>query len=279
MIDRALNHMAAPTLGWAGFLKLAEDLGCVGVEFRNDLGGELFEGAAPEDVGAAVQAKGLRVLALAEVKAFQDWSDAKRDQAESLMQIARACGAEMISLIARNDGRRMNKAERNADLRAAMRELLPLLKAYGLKGLIEPLGFESCPLRDKGEAVEAIANLGVHDHFRIVHDTFHHSLAGGGPIYPDHTGMIHVSGVVDPSLSIAGMRDEHRVLVDERDRLGNVSQVAALFAAGYRGPVSFEPFAPEVLELKDPLPVLARSFEYIEAELSGASTDGSEGLS
>ena len=65
MMDRALNHMAAPTLGWAGFLKLAEDLGCVGVEFRNDLDGELFDGAAPEDVGAAVQAKGLRVLALA----------------------------------------------------------------------------------------------------------------------------------------------------------------------------------------------------------------------
>lgn len=274
MMKRALNHMAAPTLGWASFLKLAEDLGCVGVEFRNDLGRELFEGAAPEDVGAAVQAKGLRILALAEVKAFQEWSDSKRDQAESLMQIAKACGAQMVSLIARNDGKRMNRAERNADLRTAMRELLPLLKAYGLKGLIEPLGFESCPLRDKGEAVEAIADLGASDHFRIVHDTFHHSLAGGGPTYPDHTGMIHVSGVVDPSLSIAGMRDEHRVLVDERDRLGNVSQVVGLLAAGYSGPISFEPFAPDVLELRDPLPALARSFEYIESELSGANTDG-----
>ena len=265
--------MAAPTLGWASFLKLAADLGCVGVEFRNDLGRELFEGAAPADVGAAVEARGLRVLALAEVKAFQEWSDSKRDQAESLMQIAKACGAEMVSLIARNDGKRMNKTERSSDLRAAMRELLPLLRAYGLKGLIEPLGFESCPLRDKGEAVEAIEDLGAHDHFRIVHDTFHHSLAGGGPIYPDHTGMIHISGVVDPSLSIAGMRDEHRVLVNERDRLGNVSQVAGLLAAGYRGPISFEPFAPEVLEMENPLPALTRSFEYIESELSGTRTD------
>jgi 2-keto-myo-inositol isomerase len=267
VLKRALNHMAAPKLGWTDFLKLAKDLGCVGVEFRNDLGGELFDGAAPEDVGAAASAAGLRILALAEVKAFNDWSDAKHDEAAALMTIAKACGAEMVSLIARNDGKRMADVERRADLSTALRELKPLIQEHGLIGLIEPLGFETCALRDKREAIEAIEALGARDRFRIVHDTFHHAFAGGGPMFPDYTGIIHISGIADPALGLADMRDEHRGLVDENDRIGNVQQIADLLAAGYSGPVSFEPFAADVHELTAPKAAYIRSFDFIEAEL------------
>lgn len=267
MLNRALNHMAAPKLGWAEFLGLANALDCVGVEFRDDLDGELFDGATPEDVGAAASIAGLRILALAEVKAFNDWSDAKRDEAAALIGIAEACGAEMISLIARNDGKGMADGERQAELRMALEELKPLLKAHGLVGLIEPLGFETCALRDKGEAVEAIEAVGGKEQFRIVHDTFHHTLAGGGPVYPDYTGIVHISGIVDPAVSLSDMRDPQRELVDERDRIGNVAQIANLLAAGYAGPVSFEPFAEDVHNLADPLDAYARSFHYVEAEL------------
>ena len=37
MLPFALNHMTTPNLGWESFLDLAKGLGCVGVEFRNDL--------------------------------------------------------------------------------------------------------------------------------------------------------------------------------------------------------------------------------------------------
>ncbi len=268
MLKRALNHMAAPKLGWADFLKLAQALGCVGVEFRNDLDGDLFDCAAPEDVAAAASSAGLRILALAEVKAFDDWSDAKREEAAALMKIARACGAEMVSLIARNDGKGMADGERQANLRVALGELNLLLEEHGLIGLIESLGFETCALRDKGEVVEAIEALDARDRFRIVHDTFHHARAGGGPTYAEYTGIVHISGVVDPALSVSEMCDPHRVLVDGRDRLGNVAQIAELLDAGYTGPVSFEPFAADVHNLAEPQAAYARSFRFIEAELA-----------
>ena len=267
MLKRALNHMAAPKLGWAEFLKLAKDLSCIGVEFRNDLDGDLFDGAAPEDVGAAASAAGLHIIALAEVKAFNHWSDAKYREAAALVPIAKACGAEMVSLIARNDGKGMADGERQANLETAMRELEPLLETHGLVGLIEPLGFEACALRDKREAVEAIEKLGAKDRFMIVHDTFHHAIAGGGPIFADYTGIVHISGIVEPGIGLADMRDPQRVLVDEQDRIGNVDQLAAILDAGYTGPVSFEPFARSVHELADPKTAYARSFGYIETEL------------
>jgi len=268
MLPKALNHMAVPGLRYDAFLGLAKAMGCVGVEFRNDLPGSLFAGDAPSAVTEAARTSGLRILALAEVKAFNDWSGARRDEALALMRLAKACGAEAVSLIPRNDGRGCGNGERQANLRLSLRELAPMLAAHGLIGLVEPLGFESCSLRHKSEAVDAIEALGAAARFRLIHDTFHHTVAGGGPIFAGHTGIVHISGVSDPSVSVSEMRDEHRVLVDRNDRLGNIEQIEALAAAGYAGPVSFEPFSPLVHDSTDPKSELSGSFDFISTRLA-----------
>jgi 2-keto-myo-inositol isomerase len=64
------------------------------------------------------------------------------------------------------------------------------------------------------------------------------------------------------------MRDKHRVLVDRKDRIGNVEQIRALLAAGYNGPFSFEPFAEELRTLRDPAQAIGQSIKFIEAELA-----------
>jgi 2-keto-myo-inositol isomerase len=67
------------------------------------------------------------------------------------------------------------------------------------------------------------------------------------------------------------MEDEHRVLVDEKDRLGNIEQINALLAAGYCGPISLECFSPKVQTLKDPYSEIKKSFDYISSQLEGCS--------
>lgn len=267
MLPFALNHMTAPKLGWEAFLDLSAALGCVGVEFRNDLKGPLFDGADPAKVGAAVRAKGMRFLALAEVKMFNDWSDAKAAEAEALMKIAVAAGAEAVSLIPRNDGVATDRADSRKVTETALREILPMLKAHGLKAMVEPLGFAVCSLRYKDVLADAIDAVGGAGTYFMVHDTFHHALAGFGPIFPELTGIVHVSGVKD-MIALDDMRDPHRVLVDADDVLGNVAQIRALRAAGYTGPISYEPFAPSVHDLTDPKAALAASMEFIRAGVS-----------
>lgn len=260
----ALNHMTAPNLGWEAFLDLAAGLGCAGVEFRNDLKTPLFGGADPAAVKAAVAARSLRFLALAEVKMFNDWSDAKAAEAEALMKIAVAAGAEAVSLIPRNDGVATGRADSRKVTETALREILPMLKAHGLKAMVEPLGFAVCSLRYKDVLADCIDAVGGAGTYFMVHDTFHHALAGFGPIYPELTGIVHVSGVRD-AIWLDDMRDPHRVLVDADDVLGNVAQIRALRAAGYAGPVSYEPFAPQVHALTDPAPALRASMEFIRS--------------
>ncbi len=260
----ALNHMTVARLGYVQLLDLAADLGCVGIEVRNDLPQPLFDGMDPAAAGALARSKGLRLLALAEVKRFNDWSDTKASEALAQMQIARAAGAEAVSLIPRNDNLGMGNGERQAALRVALKALMPMLEDHGLVGMVEPLGFEVCALRHKAEAVDAIEGIGAKGRFKLVHDTFHHALAHGGAFFPDHTGIVHISGVVDTTVTLAQMTDAHRVLVDAADVLGNVAQVRALQAAGYIGPVSYEAFAPSVHALPDPRSALRASMDHID---------------
>ncbi len=268
MLPLALNHMTVARLNYERLLDLAAELGCEGVEVRNDLPQPLFDGRDPAEAGQMARDRGLRILAVAEVKRFNDWSADKAKEARDLMRLAAAAGVEAVSLIPRNDGLGMGNGERQANLRLALKDLKPMLEDHGLIGLIEPLGFSICALRHKIEAVEAIEALNATGRFKLVHDTFHHTLAGGGPFFAPHTGMVHVSGVTDPGLGIDEMGDGHRVLVDERDRLGNVDQLRALRDAGYTGPVSMESFAKEIHDLSDPGAALARSFNFMRSRMS-----------
>ena len=239
----------------------------MGVEFRNDFKTPLFEGAEPAEVGAAAAAKGLRLLALAEVKMFNDWSPAKRVEAEALMKIAVAAGAEAISLIPRNDNVATSREDSRQVTQTALQDLLPMLRARGLKAMVEPLGFEVCSLRFKDVLAQVIAAVGGEGTYFMVHDTFHHALAGGGPIFPDLTGIVHISGVKAP-VYVNDMQDAHRVLVDGDDLLGNVAQIRALIAAGYKGAFSYEPFASSVHDLPNPKSALLHSMDFIRAGIA-----------
>lgn len=263
----ALNQMTVRRLDFVSFLDLAQKLGCAGVEVRNDLERPLFDGIGAEEAGDMVRSRGLRLLGMSEVYAFNSWSDDIRAKVETIIAAAKASGAETISLIPRNDGTQTGNGERQANLRIALKDVLPMLEASGMVALVEPLGFTRSSLRSKEELVGVIEALNAAGRLKLVHDTFHHTLAGGGPLFPEHTGIVHISGVVDPSLGVEQMEDEHRVLVDEADRLGNIEQIKALLAAGYDGAISYECFAPEIHAMADPYTGLKRSFDFIASEL------------
>ena len=262
----ALNHITAPGLHWSDFLDLAASLDCIGVEFRNDLSTPLFSGDRPDRVHTAAIESGLRILGLSQVYPFNDWSEVIRSRVKALIAQATSCGAETISLIPSNDGTDGSTAKARETLRVALREIRPLLADSGLVALVEPLGFERSSLRFKAETIEAIDVVGGRNEFRIVHDTFHHFLAGESEVFPEWTGIVHISGVVDQGLSSAEMEDEHRGLVTAFDRIENVAQINELLAAGYDGPFSFEAFSPIVHAIGDPASELSDSIQFLKSQ-------------
>ena len=96
----------------------------------------MFEGERPETIRAAAQARGLRIVGLSQVYPFNAWTDAVRHEVITLIGLAKACGAETISLIPRNDGQGCAASERGVNLRNALREIAPLLQDAGLVALV-----------------------------------------------------------------------------------------------------------------------------------------------
>lgn len=258
----AMNHIAAPKLSLSQFFAMARALGTTEVEIRNDLP-DVVASVPAADVRALAGQAGVTILSINVLYPFNVWSGDLPNRAEALADYAAACGAKALVMCPLNDG----TAVAFDDLVTALGAMKPILEARGLTGLVEPLGFPVSSLRLKSEAIRAIRAAGGEGTFRLVHDTFHHHLAGEAETFADWTGLVHISGVTDPEVATEAMLDPHRVLVDAADRLGNVAQIRALIAAGYDGPYSFEPFAPEVHDDPDPQAALAASIAHIRANL------------
>ena len=244
----ALNHIVSPSRRFGDFLGLACGLGVSAVEIRNDLKGvEISDGTPAEELRAAADAQGVEILSINALQRFNEWNPTREQEAVDLARYARAAGARALVLCPVNSTEdRRSADQRVADLRTALTALMPILRAFDLTGLVEPLGFEESSLRLKRVAVDAIDAVGGQDTFALVHDTFHHYLAGETEFFPERTGLVHISGVEDRSLSHNAIRDQHRILVGPADLLGNVAQIRTLLDGGYRGPFSFEPFAESV---------------------------------
>ncbi|WP_406872453.1 TIM barrel protein [Aminobacter sp. P9b] len=268
VVSFALNHMAAPELSIERFFALAKSLGITSVEIRNDLAGNaIIDGTPASAVRALAVENGISITSINALQRFNEWNATREAEAIELADYARDVGAQALVLVPVNDGTGQADGERQRNLRTALAALKAILGDRGVRGLVEPLGFEICSLRSKREAAEAIEDVDGTAAFRMVHDTFHHHLAGEPDIFPGMTGLVHISGVDDPTVTVPDMRDPHRVLVDAGDRLDNVGQIRALIAGGYRGLLSFEPFSPVVQKLADPRTALAESIEFIRAKV------------
>ncbi|MBZ3692223.1 TIM barrel protein [Phyllobacterium calauticae] len=265
----AINHMVTPALRPQAFFQLARAIGVQDVEIRNDLtGNAIIDGTPAADIRAQAAEVGVKIATINALQRFNEWTPGREKEAIELADYARDAGAAALVLVPVNDGTGQEDGARQANLRAALTALKPILEARGLLGFVEPLGFEICSLRSKREAVEAIEDIGGQDTFRIVHDTFHHHLAGEPALFPQWTGLVHISGVTDAAIAISDMRDSHRVLVDVQDRLGNIAQIRALLAGGYTGLFSFEPFAEEVQRLDDPAEAITVSMTAVRNGLA-----------
>ncbi|VVO24964.1 TIM barrel protein [Pseudomonas fluorescens] len=266
----ALNRMVAPGLSLPDFIELAVTLKADAIEIRNDLKGvEIEDGTPPARVRELCAAKGIKVLSINALYPFDVWNDERREQARKLAAYARDCGAQGLVMCPLNDrADPRTKVQRNTALRTALSELAPILRQHGILGFIEPLGFEECSLRRKRTAVDAIKAIGGLDVFRLVHDTFHHHLAGEHEFFPELTGLVHISGVEDAQAPLASIRDGHRVLVGEADILGNAAQIDTLLSSGYTGYLSFEPFAESVHGLVDIEQAIGASMEHLKHSLA-----------
>ncbi|MCX8505492.1 MAG: TIM barrel protein [Alphaproteobacteria bacterium] len=261
----ALNHITVPKMGLEEFFALAKGLDMTEVEIRNDLP-NVVDSWKAKDVKTLAAKMGLTLLTINALYPFNQWSGELEAKAIKMADFAAESGAKALVMCPLNEGIEIAYN----DLVAALRKIKPILDQRGILGYVEPLGFPVSSLRHKSLAIQAIKDISANDRnetYKLVHDTFHHHLAGESDFFPEWTGLVHISGVSDQKIAVDDMQDAHRVLIDSSDRLGNLAQMRSLKAAGYQGRFSFEPFAKAIHDLPNPEATLRESMEYMRAAL------------
>ena len=254
----SLNRILLPRVSLEEFFKLNADLELNKIELRNDLPGiGIIAPYSPEQVKGLSEKYNIKILTINALQKFNLGAVLPEVLAElkELIRLSVAIDCEAIVLVPTND----TNDKRDSDV--IMQETVTALKAFGplfedngIWGYVEPLGFEECSLRSKVVGLQAIQESGF-SNYKIVHDTFHHHL---GPDTDDrlkndydisHTGLVHVSGV-ESQIASNQYRDDHRILITDGDRLKNRKQLELLINLGYKGDISFEPFANDVQEME-----------------------------
>jgi 2-keto-myo-inositol isomerase len=254
----SLNRILLPGLSLEEFFKLCADLALNKVELRNDLEGiGIIEPYSPEQVKGLSEKYNIKILTINALQKFnlEAILPEKLEELKELIHLCVAIDCQAIVLVPTND------ISDKRDSEAVKQETLSALKAYktlfedsGIWGYVEPLGFEECSLRSKVVALQAIRKSGCRN-YKIVHDTFHHHL---GPDTDDslknnydvaYTGLVHVSGV-ESDIPSNQYKDDHRILIADGDRLNNREQLELLIQLGYKGDISFEPFAKDVQKME-----------------------------
>jgi len=254
----SLNRILLPSVSLEDFFKLCTDMELHKIELRNDLPGiGIIAPYSPEQVKRLSEKFNIEILTINALQKF-NLGAALPDKLAELKELIRLCIAidcKAIVLVPTNDinDKRSSKVIMQ-ETQAALKAFGPLFEDNGIWGYVEPLGFEECSLRSKVIALQAIQESGCRN-YKIVHDTFHHHLgpdtdAGLKDDYDiAYTGLVHVSGV-ESHLGANQYRDDHRILITDGDRLRNREQIELLTQLGYKGDISFEPFAKSVQEME-----------------------------
>lgn len=238
-----INRKIAPALSIDAFFALVAKLGLQHVELRNDMpSGKVTDNLSHAEVVALAKKYGLNIVTINALYPFNQADDALLAKAEALLKEAQALGVSALVMCPLNDGTKISTDETVA----ALQKLAPLFARYGIKGLVEPLGFPISSLRSAVQAQALIKQAGAP--FEILLDTFHHHLYEHAEeefeqdIDINGIGLVHLSGVED-ARPVAELTDEERIMLSAADRLHSVQQVARLERMGYRGLYAMEPFS------------------------------------
>ncbi|MBL9075533.1 TIM barrel protein [Tabrizicola sp.] len=268
----ALNRTCAPQLALPEFIALATRVGVSAVEIRNDIEGrEFHDGTPAAEVRARLTEAGLAVASVNALQRFNEWTPERAREAEAIIAYAAALGAPGVVLCpVHNEDHGWSEAEAERNLREGLRQLRPILQAHGVTGYVEPLGMKGSTMKRQEMAVGAVGDIDGWDTYRLCYDTFQFFRCGDTRLFPERIGLAHMSGIARFDLGPGELTEPDRGLIFVGDRVGNVAQLRALQAAGYRGFVSMEPFSPEVQH--DPrLPQhLRASLDYVATLLSPA---------
>ena len=262
-ISFALNQILFPDSPFENFISFSKKLNVKAIEIRNDIKTNLIEENDPIKIANICEENSIKILSINALQKFNLWNKDREKELIFLCEYADKANIDSIVLVPLNDGSINSAKEQIQLLEESLKNILRIINDFNVFGLVEPLGFSHSSLRFKSLVAKVINNY-QSNKLKIVHDTFHHALAGENKFFPSLTGLVHISGVSNIYKNIK-LLDEHRSIIDDNDILENINQIKNLCNAHYKGFFSLEPFSNTLIKEKDIFKIVKKSFNYIDS--------------
>ena len=262
-ISFALNQILFPDSPFENFISFSKKLNVKAIEIRNDIKTNLIEENDPIKVRNICEENSIKILSINALQKFNFWNKDREKELIFLCKYADKANIDSIVLVPLNDGSINSAKEQMQLLEQSLKNILRVINDYNVLGLVEPLGFTHSSLRFKSLAAKVINNY-QSNKLKIVHDTFHHALAGENEFFPSLTGLVHISGVSNIYKNIK-LLDSHRSIIDDKDILENIEQIKKLYNSNFQGFFSFEPFSNTLIKDKNIFKIVKKGFNYIES--------------
>ncbi|MDB5657637.1 MAG: hypothetical protein JWS10_252 [Cypionkella sp.] len=263
-ITFALNRTCAPHLPLADFITLAQTVGVHAVEIRNDIEGHEFANGMPAaELKARLDDAGLKLASVNALQRFNDWTSARAAEAQTLLSYAAALGAPGVVLCPAQLPGDDAHPDAHRRLCESLRALQPMFADVGVKGYVEPLGMTHSSLNRQAQAVAAVDQIDGWTDFQMCYDTFQHYRAFDDALFPEHIGLVHISGIARADLAPSELTEPDRGFVFLGDRVGNIARLRTMVDADYQGYVSMEPFSPETQHDAKIAERLRASLDYV----------------
>ena len=264
-ISFALNQILFPDAPFENFISFSKKLNVKAIEIRNDIKTNLIEENDPIKIKNICEENAIKILSINALQKFNFWNKDREKELISLCKYADKANINAIVLVPLNDGSINSPKEQIQLLEQSLINIFKIINDFNVFGLVEPLGFSHSSLRFKSLAVNVINGLQLNK-LKIVHDTFHHALAGENKFFPSLTGLVHISGVSNMYKNIE-LHDDHRSIIDKNDILQNINQIQKISNSNYKGYFSFEPFSNTLIKDKNILKIVKNSFNYISSNI------------
>ena len=261
----SINQIVMKNSSFDEFITFTKKLNIQNIEIRNDIKTNLVRENEPQKIKDICDNHSIRILTINALQKFNIWNEQRKNELIELCSFANKASIWAVVLVPLNDGSFPKEEDQINLLRSSLKNISVILNEFNIMGLVEPLGFTQSTLRKKSIAIKVIEEI-KSTNIKLLHDTFHHKLAGENNFYFDKTGLVHISGVSDYYRK-SELTDDYRTIIEKNDLIENINQIEKFLNNGYNEFFSFEPFSEKFINNVDKFNLTQKTFDFILSNL------------
>ena len=173
----SINQIVMKNSSFDEFITFTKKLNIQNIEIRNDIKTNLVRENEQQKIKDICDNQSIKILTINALQKFNIWNEQRKNELIELCSFANKASILSVVLVPLIDGSFPKEEDQINLLWSSLKNISVILNDFNIIGLVEPLGLTQSTLRKKSIAIKVIEEI-KSTNIKLLHDTFHHKLAG-----------------------------------------------------------------------------------------------------